>query len=120
VGGHVTFVRDLVTFVGCSSRSSASMRTCRIFRSLSSWDASRKIIPSTSALTALNRPSGPSSLESGCGEESRLFGPWVQAGVPGDARYSGNRVYFDAAGLVAAVGVGDARQDQGELFPVQG
>ena len=40
--------------------------------------------------------------------------------MPGDARYSGDRVDFDAAGLVAAVGVGDARQDQGELFTAEG
>ncbi len=51
---------------------------------------------------------------------SVLVRPWVQAGVLGEAGCSGDRVDFDAAGLVAAVGLGDAGQDQGELFPADG
>jgi len=57
-------------------------------------------------------PSASSLLE--------LFRPGVQAGVLGDAGRSGDRVDFDAAGLVAAVGVGDAGQDEGELFWAEG
>jgi len=167
VGGHVTFVRDLVTFVGphvplecldenlpdfslsvvlgrlaeispasrASNADSLIGQICLWSASLSRCSAGRggstlglfelwtlvMINPFPAARhSQLNRPGSSSSSESGCGGESRLFGPWVQAGVPGDTRCSGDRVDFDAAGLVAAVGVGDAGQDQGELFPVEG
>jgi len=42
VGGHVTFVRDLVTFVGLLVPLECLDENLPDFRSLSSWDASRK------------------------------------------------------------------------------
>jgi len=106
------FAQSSPTKLTGNRKPSTDTRNVRNAKTPTSGSKLSTLIPDTSQFQLAATVAGPG--------RAGLFGPPVQTGVPGETRYSGDRVDFDAAGLVAAAGVGDTGQDQSELFPAEG